>query len=561
MSLKKSDSKFEKRLSRLYGEQKAHKTSEKIEKMLLRKKETASPYIFTEKDSILIVYADQLSDGKTPTLKLLKQCLDKYGHGLTNTVHLLPFYPSSSDDGFSVIDYKKIDHLCGSWKDIKSLQGKFRLMFDSVINHISVNSRWFKNFLEGKKTSGDFFIEKSDGFDSSKVFRPRALPLFSKFNTRSGDKEIWTTFSADQADLNYASAELLVEIIKVLLFYADKGASLLRLDAIAFIWKKSGTSCVHLRETHSLIKLFKEILREYAPDMKLVSETNVPYKENISYFGNGRDEADMIYNFSLPPLLAHALITQNTAKLQKWAETLIKPPEKSTYFNFTASHDGIGLVPAKDFLNEKDIELLCKNSISKGGFVSMKSVPGHDATPYELNINYFDLLRDADDSEKEALDKFIISQCVMLTMPGIPGIYFHSFFGSHNYQEGVRLSGINRRINREKFNFDSFMNELGNDNSERKKVYTRFKHLLQIRKRLPQLNPYADFSFPFVSDKIFAILRNSPKDGKKLLALFNFSKKMVKESAFSLRGQHIDLISGKKYEGRLNAWQSVWLEI
>lgn len=550
MSSKKSFSKLEERAALLYGKKKARRIVEKIMPLIEKGKAAASKHSFSEKDAIMITYSDQLHDTEQTAIKALEQCLDKYCKGIINTIHLLPFYPYSSDDGFSVIDYKKVNPACGSWKNIESLRKKFRLMFDAVINHISSESEWFKNYLDGKKNFDDSFIEKNAGFDSSKVFRPRALPLFTKFMTQKGKKELWTTFSADQIDLNFASEKLLIEIIKVLLFYADKGASLLRLDAIAFIWKKSGTQCVHLDETHSLIKLFKDVLKIYAPDVKLVSETNVPYKDNISYFGNGSNEADMIYNFSLPPILAHAIITKNTSKLRKWANSLIVPTGKSTYFNFTASHDGIGVGPAKDFLNEEDINLLCKNAVDKGGFVSMKSLPDGKEIPYELNINYSDFLREKNDSENTAIDKFILSQCVMLTMPGVPGIYFHSLFGSHNDIEGARKSGIKRRINREKFEFPEFMAELEKSGSHRKLVYERYKRLLELRKTLPQLSPYAEFSFPGISDKVFAVRR------KDLLALFNFSGKTVKVSAPKTK----DLISGKIFEGKLAPWQCIWLK-
>ena len=137
-----------------------------------------------------------------------------------------------------------------------------------------------------------------------------------------------------------------------------------------------------------------------------------------------------------------------------------------------------------------------------------------------------------------------------LTMPGVPGIYFHSLFGSRNYPEGVETSGIKRRINREKFDFDSFMSEMEKSGSHRKKVYERYKKLLKLRKKLPQLNPYSDFSFPFISDTVFAIRR------KNLLALFNFSGKTQKTE---IKDIQTDLLTGQKYKNNLLPWQCVWL--
>ena len=161
---------------------------------------------------------------------------------MVDDIHLLPFYPYSSDDGFSVIDYKQVNPALGTWDDVARVGQNFHLMFDGVINHISAQSAWFKAFLQDDPKYRDYFIVVEGEPDLSQVVRPRTLPLLTEFTTPSGAKKVWTTFSADQIDLNYANPEVLLDIIDVLLFYVAHGAELIRLDAIAYLWKEIGTT-------------------------------------------------------------------------------------------------------------------------------------------------------------------------------------------------------------------------------------------------------------------------------------------------------------------------------
>ena len=200
--------------------------------------------------------------------------------------------------------------------------------------------------------------------------RPRALPLLTAFHTKEGEKHVWTTFSEDQIDLNFECPDVLAEVLDILVMYAKAGAKFIRLDAIGFMWKQLGTTCMHLPETHELIKLMKDVLQEYAPGTKLITETNVPHADNISYFGNGEDEADLVYQFPLPPLTMYSLLKGDASILSSWMAGLKLPGSRVTYFNFLSSHDGIGVRPTEGILSDEDRQFLVEAALKNGGRVS-----------------------------------------------------------------------------------------------------------------------------------------------------------------------------------------------
>ena len=218
----------------------------------------------SEKDAILITYGDMVqAEGERP-LQTLADLLEVHVAGLVSSVHFLPCFPYSSDDGFSVIDYYQVDPQLGDWEDIARFRTHFRLMFDDVANHISAHSEWFARFKEDDPAYRHFFTVVKPDTDLSAVFRPRTLPLLTAVSTKAGQKYVWTTFSADQIDLNYAEPDVLFAMLDVLLFYVAQGAEFIRLDAIAYIWKEIGTSCIHLPQAHEIIKLMRSVLDEVA---------------------------------------------------------------------------------------------------------------------------------------------------------------------------------------------------------------------------------------------------------------------------------------------------------
>jgi glycosidase len=485
----------------------------------------------TERDAILITYGDQFQEPGVPPLQslhhVLTQTLDRPVSGL----HILPFFPYSSDDGFSVIDYTQVNPAFGTWADVERLGQDFRLMFDAVINHISRQSDWFQRFLDGDPAYADWFITVEPETDLSQVVRPRALPLLTPVQTVKGEKLVWTTFSEDQIDLNYAHPAVLLKIIEILLFYVEKGAQLIRLDAIAYLWKKIGTPSIHLEETHRVVKLLRCVLDAVAPDVLLITETNVPHEENISYFGDplpasgGTDEAQLVYQFPLPPLVMHSILAGNARVLSEWAASLERPTAEATFFNFTASHDGIGIMPARGLLSAPEIQALVDATLDHGGRVSYKANPDGSQSVYELNISYFDALSDPAAAEPlvTQAQRFAVSQAIMLTLAGVPGIYVHSLLGSRSWLEGISRTGRNRTINREKIDRLILERELADRTSLRYEVLNAYQRLLRARTAEPAFHPHGSQQVYLVNPALFTVLRVSPDASSRVLCVHNVS--------------------------------------
>ncbi|MDX1808691.1 MAG: sugar phosphorylase [Sulfurospirillaceae bacterium] len=562
------DHSINKRIHQLYPPEIAERALDSIIDLVFKYKEriVSKPYHLSEKDVVLITYGDQVVRDQEASLETLKKFMDKHLDGVVNSIHILPFYPSSSDDGFSVVNYSSVDPHMGSWREIYSISSKYRLMVDGVINHVSQFSDWFKAFLSGDTYFKDFFIEVDPTVDLSKVVRPRTSPLISEFVDNDGKiHNIWTTFSKDQVDLNYKNYRVLRIVLDALFYYIERGAVLIRLDAIAFIWKEIGTECVHLPQTHELVQLIREVIHEVAPEIIIITETNVPHKENISYFGSKNDEAQMVYNFALPPLLVYSILKSNTKILTSWAQSLSLPCPKVCFFNFTASHDGIGLRPVKGILSDEDIDFLVQRVQDCKGLVSFRAEEDGTQSPYELNCSYIDALCHPDDSDLILIKKMLLSQGTALIMPGVPGIYFHSLVGSRNYLDGVKHTGKNRSINREKYHYDWLEDELKKQGSFPKTILDSYKRLISIRTNEEAFNPFGKFYFHNLGDKIFAAQLFSLDDKEMVLAIHNFSNEVVEclipdEISYDL----CDLLSSFKVDESkkvvLEPYQMMWLK-
>ena len=551
----------------IYNEHDAKKAYSSILLMIeiYKQKIESKPYILSQKDVILITYGDQIFHEGETALATLNRFLNEYVQDCINTVHILPFYPYSSDDGFSIVNYKGVCPLKGSWKDIKKLSENHRLMFDGVINHVSHLSRWFNHYLENDPEFAEFFIDLDPLTDLSNVVRPRTSPLLTEFTDIEGKiRHIWTTFSNDQVDLNYANYKVLLKVLDVLLFYVEHGASLLRLDAIAFIWKEIGSSCVHLPQTHELIQLMRQVIHEVAPEVFIITETNVPHDENISYFGEGDDEAQMVYNFALPPLLAFSILQGDTTKLTAWAKTLTLPSDKVCFFNFTASHDGVGVRAVNDILDTEELNFLVKSCEEHGGLVSYRAVGNEEKSPYELNCSYIDILTDPKESIALRIKRMLLSQAVVLSMPGVPGIYFHSLVGSESYHEAVRKTRRNRAINREKLNFDNIKEQLEEDGSLRKLLFKKYKQLISIRINEAAFNPFSKFEFLDFGKDIFAIRQYAEDEDESILALHNFANHEVEVDLRKVTSEIlIDIIAhniGIKNKVVMQPYDVLWLK-
>ncbi|MGC0949931.1 alpha-amylase family glycosyl hydrolase [Pantoea agglomerans] len=516
-----------------------------------------------EQDVVLITYADQFREADKPTLSTFSRFYQQHLQSTFPLVHLLPFFPWSSDDGFSVIDYHQVDPLCGDWQDIARLHQETRLMFDFVCNHMSAHSAWFSHFLAQDPGWDDFFISMPPATDLSAVTRPRTSPLLTPFKMADGDTRfIWTTFSADQIDLNFANPEVLLRMVNVLLDYLKRGADYVRLDAVGYMWKTPGTCCIHLEKTHQLVKLFRAIADQVAPGTVIITETNVPHQDNISYLGNGHDEAQMVYQFSLPPLVLHAIHTGSARALRQWASALDLSSNDTTFFNFLASHDGIGLNPARGILSEVEIVALVRDLALEGALVSYKNNPDGTTSPYEINVTYLDALNREDDDDATRLKRFLLAHAILLVFPGVPAIYIQSILGGRNHYDGVRAAGHNRAINRQKYDLQQIEADLAGGNWLRQQVYTRLGQLIQLRRRQPAFHPDNPMTLYESENAVLVLRRHQPESGDGLLCVFNLSGRSV-ETQLPVAHTLQDVVSGEKIDGtqpvKLDAWQFMWL--
>ncbi len=529
--------------------------------------------VWTHKDAILITYGDMVQpEIGEPVSKLSKQhlFLKKTLKDHFSTVHILPFFPSSSDDGFSVVDYRRVDVRLGGWDDIKEMSGDFRLMGDLVMNHISRHSDWFKQYLAKQEPYTDFFIEVDPKIDLSDVTRPRSSPLLTPVHTKKGEKFVWSTFSDDQIDVNFANRDVLFEYLDIFFFYLSKGLSVIRLDAVAFIWKEIGTNCIHLKQTHEIVKLVRTLTDCFAPDATIITETNVPHKENISYFGDG-DETHMVYQFSLPPLLLHAILTENSTYLTEWVKTLKPLPDNCTYFNFTSSHDGIGVRPLEDLVPQDEFTSLVESIRKKGGFVSEKKNPEGSLSPYELNITYFDAFSGINGSQSLQERRYICSQIISMSLKGVPGIYFHNLTATRNNLQGVSITGRYRTINRKKWYYEELTGELSDPDSTTHRIFNKMKQIIAARKKHPAFHPFGRQSVTDLGNELFCLLRWDPAETEKILVLANLTNKdkEVKLTDFELpvkeKGTYSDIISQdiavKDGVATLKPFQVIWVKV
>ncbi|HDR2759984.1 TPA: sugar phosphorylase [Enterobacter mori] len=560
----KVNAKINKLIDLIYGET----FTDTHRKVLLEKIGNAASLItekrksgWDEKDVVLITYADQFSEAGENALPVFTRFYNKWLSHSFSHVHLLPFYPWSSDDGFSVIDYHEVAPETGTWSDIAELKQSTSLMFDYVCNHMSAKSQWFANYLQQTPGYEDFFISVDPKTDLSAVTRPRALPLLTPFTLHDGSvRHLWTTFSEDQIDLNFASPDVLIAMVDVLLHYLMEGANYIRLDAVGFMWKIPGTHCIHLEQTHQLIQLFRAITEAVAPGTVIITETNVPHKDNISYFGNGENEAQMVYQFSLPPLVLHAIYRQDVRTLSQWASSLELPSTKTTWFNFLASHDGIGLNPLRGILPESDILSLVEKLQQEGALVNWKNNPDGTRSPYEINVTYLDALSPKNAADNERIARFILAHAVLLSFPGVPAIYIQSVLGSRNDYEGVERLGYNRAINRKKYIAGEIDSELSNTTGIRHKIFKQLSELIAIRRAEQVFHPDSHALFETSGKNILKIIRVA-KNGERITALFNFSQYIQTVNSEGISGT--ELIAKENISGTtltLNPWQVMWIK-
>ena len=528
------------------------------------KKNQVNKINISEKTSLVISYGDNIYSSQSSSMKIFQKFFQKNLEKLFDTIHFLPFYPSSSDSGFAVKDHYQIDRKIGNWSDLKKISKSKKIMADVVINHASARGLWFKNFLKRKKPGKDYFLTVNSKFNTSKVVRPRDHKLLKKIKIFEKNDYLWRTFSPDQIDLNFKNPSVLLRFIKIIIYLINNGVTIFRLDAIAYLWKQNGTKCINLSQTHEIIKLLRVVTSLLNVQTLIITETNLPEKENLSYFGKN-NEANWVYNFSLPPLLIHAFLFENSSYLNQWSRKLPSTKYGNCYLNFIASHDGIGIRPTEGILNEKTLSSFLKRLKKNGSKFSYRKVQNKSKKVYEANITVFDALRKSDFDPKGLffLERYISAHAIMVSFEGIPAVYFNSLFGKSNDEAKYIITGNNRDVNRYKWNFNNITTKLRDKKSKQSIFYRNIGALLETKRKQKAFHPNASRININLGPKIFCFKRISKDKKQSIICMTNLSSK-IQTPNFKKIGNYRDLLNSnlKFREGTaliLKPFQTVWL--
>ena len=523
---------------------------------------------WSEQDVIAISYANSIEQKGTKGLKSLHGFFGEHFAELVSILHILPFYPYSSDDGFSVINYKQVNESHGDWDDVEAIAADFQLMADLVINHCSSRSRWFEDFKQGISPEGEYFVSVDPQVDLSAVVRPRTHPLLREVETPDGPKHVWCTFSPDQIDLNFANPAVLLEMVDVVAFYLNRGVKAFRLDAVAFLWKEIGTNCLNLPQTHEIVRLLRTLIEHRDPNALVITETNIPNRENLAYFGNA-NEAHIVYNFALPPLLLHGLVTGNNHYLNNWLMSMPPAQDGTTYLNFVASHDGIGLRPIEGILDEQELEQVVATMEGFGGKISWRQLNETEVRPYEINISLIDALKGTVAGRDEwQIPRFMAAHIIMMGLDGIPAFYIHSLLATENDNLRVERTANNRAINRHIWKRSELDEQLAQPSSVHARVLALMKHAIGIRKQQPAFHPNATQYTLHLGEGIFAFWRQSRRREQSIFCIHNITPMPLEFSLTSVNlvdtQRWLDLFTEEFFDDlsapvTLAPYQCLWL--
>ena len=525
--------------------------------------------LWSQRDIALITYGDSIVDGGSKPLKVLRDFCEKWLANCVTWVHILPFFPWTSDDGFSVLDYSSVNQALGDWNDINDIATDYRLMADLVLNHCSSRSAWFDNFKQGIDPGRGYFFTKGSSFDVSRVVRPRTSDLTMPVVTWEGEQQVWCTFSHDQVDFDFSNPDVLLEFTRIIRLYLDRGVRIFRLDAVAFTWKRSGTTCINLPEAHDLVRLLRSLIEWVQPDAIIITETNVPNIENLAYFGQ-RDEAHCIYNFALPPLLIHTLVEADSSRITRWLMSMPPAILGTTYFNFLASHDGIGLRPVEGLLSEGELDSMIDRLQENGALLSWREHADGTRTVYEVNVSLFDAFKHIGEAVDLTLERMILAHAILLGLEGVPAIYLHSFLATNNDLSRVENTGHNRAINRHQWALDELTGLLNDAKSQHARCLQAIKQLIDTRQGQPAFHPNATQFTLNCGRSIFGFWRQSPDRAQSIFCLYNVTPTSTTIAAASLNlvgsDSWRDLISGEIVDLfsenptiELAPYQAVWL--
>jgi sucrose phosphorylase len=422
-------------------------------------------------EAMLITYSDSLGNN----LADLNEVLEKHLKGVVGGIHLLPFYPSSGDRGFAPMDYTKVDPAFGDWHDVEAMSGKFYMMYDFMINHISRQSPYFQDFLEKKDESeyADLFIRYKDFWpngeptqeDVDLIYKrkPRAPYVEVTFKDGSTDK-VWCTFDEQQIDLDVTTAKTKKFIADNLTFLAQKGASIIRLDAFAYANKKIGTNCFFVEpEIWNMLRYSEQVLEKHG--VTVLPEIHEHYSIQLKI----AEQDYYVYDFALPMLVLHALYSGQTNRLAHWLEIC---PRKQ--FTTLDTHDGIGVVDVKDLLTDEEAELTRESLYSQGA--NVKKIYSTEAYNnldiYQINCTYYSALGNDDQA-------YLLARAIQCFAPGIPQIYYVGLLAGVNDIELLERTKEGRNINRHYYTKEEV------DREVQRPVVQKLFRLLKLRNSCP----------------------------------------------------------------------------
>lgn len=418
--------------------------------------------------AILSVYPDHISDGGN-TLEQLDAFLDERFASAFETLHILPFFPSTGDGGYAVSDHKAVSSRYGTWREIRKLSARFRLIADLVLNHVSSSHFWVSSFLAGDAAFDDFFIELDPKADLRAIERPpRDTPVLSPFKSSLGVRHLWTTFGPDQVDLNYRNPAVLRAIRDIAQSLASEGVSSLRLDAIAYVWKEFGSSCANLPQAADVLRLLRAGLGADRPN--LIAEVDA---ELQGHFLRG-DGADFAFRFDLAPCLAHSLVTGKSDCLYRWISSN-SGVDFSRSILFLANHDSLYLRPQAPILDDREVDDLVETAIRvgcipvvRGDRIYQISGPLHLMFSGEFEI---------------VCRRIALAMFLLASLPGIPMVYLNTLLAAPlaalNSEEGPRS------INRYKFGVAEIHHLL--QSTCREKLLARVLGIFSSRRRMNSL--------------------------------------------------------------------------
>jgi len=519
--------------------------------------------------AILITYADTVTGADESTLAVLDRFLSQdYGRVGLPVVHVLPFLRSSSDRGFAVCDHTRLESRFGDWRHLRQLAHGRRLMADLVVNHVSAAHPWVQQFRCGQEPGSFMVMAPTALLGWDHVVRPRSSVLFTLMETHQGLRPVWTTFGPDQVDLDWSRLEVLEAFARLMHTYVDHGVDWIRLDAIGFLWKDPYTTCLHRPKTRTVVQALRLLLEQYTDNGVLLTETNVPEEENLSYLRSG-DQAHVAYNFPLPPLLLEALLSNRCDLINRWLARWPRLPQGSTMLNFTASHDGIGLRPAEGLISPERLQNLLMRCEERGGLVSHRTEADGSLSPYELNIAWWSAMAGpATTPRRLQVERFLASQLLMMALPGVPAFYLPTLLAASNDHSTYSRTGCRRDLNRPRFDLQALRRHLDNPDSPPAIIRTLMAHTLGIRARIPAFHPEAPMAVlsPERSDMII-LQRGHRDDPDPLWVVQSFREEVVELDVSLLDPRHKgcwrDRLSQRAIVGprlALSPYEVLWLQ-